>query len=108
MGNSDNLKQDIEDLKESAVKLGRQLSEVSRGHRAEYNRIGENLGETRSAEKRLSKHLRGRIGELASDAAKQAKKVHETIRDKPYLFLASTLGIGIVLGKFLDWKRRRN
>ena len=52
--------------------------------------------------------LCGRIGELASDAAKQAKKVHETIRDKPYLFLASTLGIGIVLGKFLDWKRRRN
>ena len=102
------LKQDIENLKESTVKLGRQLSEVSKEHWAENKKHGENPDGIFSEENRRFKHLRGRVSELANDAAKQTRKVHESIRDKPYLFLAGTLGIGIVLGKFLDWKRRRN
>ena len=104
---SKSIKEDINELKESTVRLGRQLLEVTGAAWTDSEKYGEIHNEMLAKVNRGVKEVREKIGDVASNAAEQSRKFQETIRRKPYLFLAGTLGVGIVLGRFLDWKRKR-
>ena len=100
------LKEDIEDLKESTVNLGKQLSEVTREHLFDAKKLGEiSKGVTSNLNRNIDQ-LRHKLDFLASDAAQRSKKVHETIHQKPYWFLAGALGIGMALGKYLSRRKQ--
>ena len=70
----------IEELKASAVNLGRQASDAT-----------------------LEKW-----DAMVNEAAQESKIIYKTIRRKPYWFLAGSLGLGIAIGKMFSRKTNRN
>ena len=99
------LKEDIEDLKESTVKLGKQLSEATADHIPDSKTISRIPRDILTQFNRYLKVMTQKASGIADDATRGSKRVHETIKDKPYWFLVGALGIGVLIGKL--WNRGR-
>ena len=102
------LKEDIDELKESTLKLGTQLEEVTREQMSYTKR---NLSRfPQQIVSRLNQNmdqLREKVTELADDATEKSKAVDKTVHNKPYWFLAGALGVGMLLGRHLTKRKQQ-
>ena len=96
MANS--LKEDIEELKESTVKLGKQLSEAAQENLFDTKKLAQIPKGIVSNMNKNIRQLREKMGEIADDATEQSKKVDVTVHKKPYWFIFGALGTGVFLG----------
>ena len=104
---SRSLKEDINELKESAIKLGKQLSEVSKEQVSDTKRHFSGFPQQMvSTLNRNIDQLREKVTELADDATEKSKMVDKTVHTKPYWFLAGALGVGMFLGRQLARRKQ--
>jgi ElaB/YqjD/DUF883 family membrane-anchored ribosome-binding protein len=94
------LKEDIDDLKQSTEKLGRHLAEAG-SERVRSSKIGTIPREIVTSMNRNLKLLREKVGEIADGSVEQSKRVDQRIHNKPYWFLAAAFGTGLILGRYL-------
>jgi ElaB/YqjD/DUF883 family membrane-anchored ribosome-binding protein len=106
---SKSLKEDIEDLKDSTVRLGKQLSDMASGHLADSSKAMHeiNKGVLKSMNHNM-RALREKANAIADSTVVKSKKLDKTMHAKPYWFLAAAFGIGLVLGKFYDRRRSQH